>query len=160
MSEKKYELLLKSAEASPQQVAMAVSGLSPKELGYKPSPGKWSILEILAHLADVEIVFAYRLRGLLVDKTPAIRPFDQEEWANHLGYAETSAPEMVAQYALLRRSNLRLFRRLSTEDWLKGAIHPEFNRNFTVGDLLERMVDHSASHLKQIEALKRQAPKG
>jgi len=103
--------------------------------------------------------YAYRLRGMLADKSPAIKPFDQDAWARQLGYTETSAPEMVAQYALLRRSNLRLFRRLAPEEWQKGAFHPELNRDMTVRDLLELLVTHGASHLKQIEALKRQMPK-
>jgi len=94
---KKY---LDAAEKSPKQIAAAVSGLKDKTLRYKPSADKWCILEILGHLADIEIVYGYRLRQMLADKKPVIAPMDQNDWAHNLGAMETPAPEMVALYGL------------------------------------------------------------
>jgi len=148
---------LATAEQDPQKLAAAVSGLPEKVLRYKPSPDKWCIQEILGHLADVEIVYGYRLRHILADSNPTILPMEQDSWAQNLGYLEASAPELVAQYALLRRSNLRLLRRLKPSDLDKGAFHPELKRNISVADIIELLATHGPSHLKQIETLKSEA---
>jgi len=76
---------LDSAKQSPKQIAAAVSGLPDKILRYKSSPEKWCIMEILGHLADAEIINAYRIRQMLADKDPVIAPIDQDAWAKHLG---------------------------------------------------------------------------
>ena len=149
------ELRLEAAEKSPKQVAAAVSGLPEKVLRYKPAPDKWCILEILGHLADIEIVYAYRLRQMLADKKPVIAPMDQDEWARNLGYMETPPAELVALYGLNRHANLRLLQRLALADLDKSAYHPEAEKNITVGELVERMGTHGASHLEQIERLKK-----
>ena len=146
---------LDAAEKSPKQVAAAVSGLAEKTLRYKPAPDKWCILEILGHLADIEIVYAYRLRQMLADKKPVIAPMDQDDWARSLGYMETPAPELIALYGLNRHANLRLLQRLKPGDLEKSAFHPESKEHFTVAELVERMATHGANHLAQIERLKK-----
>src|SRR2546423_1047843 len=89
MTESELKKHLDAAEQSPKQVAAAVSGLGERTLHYKPAPDKWCIQEVLGHLADVEIVYAYRLRQMLADKKPVIAPMDQDDWARNLGYTET-----------------------------------------------------------------------
>ena len=128
MTEAELKKYLDAAEKSPKQIAAAVSGLPDKTLRYKPAPDKWCILEILGHLADIEIVYAYRFRQMLADSEPVIAPMDQDDWARHLGYMETPAPELVALYGLNRHHNLRLLRRLKAGDLEKGAFHPERKR--------------------------------
>ncbi len=78
MTESELKKHLEAAEKSPKQVAAAVSGLPEKVLRYKPAPDKWCIQEILGHLADIEIVYAYRLRQMLADKKPVIAPMRPE----------------------------------------------------------------------------------
>ena len=157
MTEVELNQHLVAAEKSPKQVAAAVSGLPDKVLRYKPAPDKWCILEILGHLADVEIVYAYRLRQMLADNKPVIAPMDQNDWAQNLGYMQTPPAEMVALYGLNRHANLRLLRRLKPGDLEKSAFHPETQKNVSVGELVERMGTHGASHLQQVDRLKREA---
>lgn len=157
MTEGELKNYLEAAEKSPKQVAAAVSGLTEKVLRYKPAPDKWSIHEILGHLADIEIVYAYRLRQMLADKKPVIAPMDQEEWTRNLGHLATPPPELVALYGLNRYANLRLVQRLKLADLEKSAYHPETKQDFTVAQLIERMATHGESHLEQIERLKREA---
>lgn len=157
MTEAEFKQHLDAAEQSPKQVAMAVSGLPDEVLRYKPSPEKWSILEVLGHLADIEIVYAHRFRQMLADKKPVIAPMDQDAWARNLGYMQTPAPELVALYGLNRHHNLRLLRRLKTEDLDKSAYHPELKHEVTVADYVQKMRTHGESHLAQIEGLKKQA---
>lgn len=156
MTEAELNKHLDEAEKSPKQIAAAVSGLPEKTLRYKPSPDKWCILEVLGHIADVEIIYAQRIRQMLADKNPTIAPMDQDAWARHLGYTESSAPELVALYGLNRHHNLRLLRRLKADDLRKSAFHPELNRQVTVAEMVEKMSGHGAGHLQQIERLKKQ----
>jgi len=159
MTESELKKHLDAAEKSPKQVAAAVSGLPEKTLRYKPAADKWCIHEILGHLADVEIVYAYRLRQMLADRNPTIAPIDQDEWARHHGYMETPPAELVALYGLNRHANLRLLHRLKPADLQKSAYHPETKKDFTVAELIEIMGAHGASHLEQIERLKRDVGK-
>lgn len=157
MTEAELKKHLDAAEKSPKEIAAAVSGLPDKVLRYKPAPDKWCILEILAHLADMEILYAYRLRQMLADKKPVIAPIDQDDWARNLGYMESSPPELVALYGLNRHHNLRLLRRLKPADLEKSAFHPEYKQDMTVATIVERMGGHGANHLAQIERLKKEA---
>jgi hypothetical protein len=159
MTESELKKHVEAAEKSPKEVAAAVSGVAAGVLRYKPAPEKWSILEILGHLADIEIVYGYRLRQMLADEKPVIAPIDQDAWARHLGYMEAPAPELVAAYGLNRHQNLRLLRRLKVADLEKAAFHPEHKQNVTVARIIEQMAGHGASHLAQIEKLKREAEK-
>lgn len=159
MTEADLKKRLEVAEKSPKEIAAAVSGLSDKILRYKPSPGKWSVLEVLAHLADIEIVYGYRLRQMLADKDPVIAPMDQDAWAKNLGYVDSLPAEMIALYGLNRHANLKLLRRLKADDLKKSAFHPELKSQVTVADLVERMAEHGTTHLGQIERLKKEAGK-
>ncbi|MGA8490673.1 MAG: DinB family protein [Terriglobales bacterium] len=157
MTEAELKKYLDVAEKSPKQIAAAVSGLSDKTLRFKPSPDKWCILEVLGHLADIEIVYAHRFRQMLADEKPVIAPIDQDAWARSLGYMQTPAPELIALYGLNRHHTLQLLRRLKAADLEKSAYHPELKHDVTVADCVEKMGTHGASHLAQIERLKEQA---
>jgi hypothetical protein len=156
MTEAELKKHLDAAEKSPKQIAAAVSGLPDKTLRYKPSPDKWCILEILGHLADVEIVYAHRFRQMLADQKPVIAPMDQNAWAQNLGYMDTPAPELVALYGLNRHHTLQLLRRMNPGNLGKSAYHPELKHDVTVADYVEKMATHGANHLAQIERLKKQ----
>jgi hypothetical protein len=112
------------------------------------------MLEILGHLADIEIVYGYRLRQILADEKPIIAPLDQDAWARNLNCLDSSPSELVAFYGLARHHSLRLLRTLRASDLSKSAFHPEIQRYVTVADLVERMGGHGAAHLQQIERLK------
>ncbi|MBV8477404.1 MAG: DinB family protein [Acidobacteria bacterium] len=157
MTDQELKQALAAAEKGPQKLAAAVSGLSDQTLRYKPSPAKWCILEIIGHLADVELVYGHRLRQMLADKKPVIAPIDQDDWARHLGYLEASPAELVAQYGLNRHHNLRLLKRIDLEDLKKSAYHPERRAEVTVEELVARLAQHDANHIAQIARLKQQA---
>lgn len=160
MTDSELKKHLEAAEKSPKQVAAAVTGLPEKVLRYKPAgDDKWSIHEILGHLADIEIVYGYRLRQMLADKKPVIAPMDQNDWVRNLGHAETPPAELVALYGLNRHANLRLLQRFTPAELGKSAFHPEAKQDFTVAQLIERMGTHGATHLEQIERLKKEAGK-
>ena len=155
MTESELKKHLDAAEKSPKQIAAAVSGLPEKALRFKPAPDKWCILEILAHLADMEILYAYRMRQILADKNPVLAPINQDDWARNLGYMSESPAELIALYGLNRHHNLQLLRRIKPEDLDKSAFHPELQDNVTLADYVGRLGIHGANHLEQIERLKK-----
>ncbi|MFZ1916586.1 MAG: DinB family protein [Terriglobales bacterium] len=157
MTEAELKKHLDAAENSPKQIAAVVSGLPEKTLRYKPAPDKWCILEILGHMADMEILYAYRIRQMLADKDPVIAPIDQDAWAKNLGYLESPPSELVALYGLNRHANVRLLRRLGAADLEKFARHPERDHPVTVADYVGMMSKHGPNHLEQIERLKKEA---
>src|SRR5271156_5136372 len=142
MNEAEFKKHLDAAEKSPKEIAAAVSGLPERVLRYKPSPDKWCVLEVLGHLADIEIVYGYRLRQMLADEKPVIAPVDQDAWARNLNYMNSAPAELVAFYGLARYHNLRLLRTLKFSDFSKSAFHPEMQKEMTVADLVERMGGH------------------
>ena len=156
MTESEFKKHLDAAEKSPKQIAAAVSRLPDKTLRYKPAPDKWCILEILAHLADIEILYAHRIRQMLADKKPVIAPIDQDDWARNLGYMSESAPELVALYGLNRHHTLQLLRRIKLADLEKTAFHPELRKNVNVAEYVQRLSAHGANHLQEIERLKKE----
>jgi hypothetical protein len=155
MTESELKKHLETAEKSPKQIAVAVSGLPDRVMRYKAAPDKWCILEILGHLTDIEIVYAYRLRQMLADNKPVIAPMDQDLWARNLGYMDVPAAELIALYGLNRHHNLRLLRRVKPADLAKSAHHPELKRDVTVAEIVEQMAGHGPNHLEQIERLKK-----
>ena len=159
MTAAEFKKHLDLAEKSPREIAAAVSGLSGEVLRYKPCPRKWCILEVLGHLADVEIIYGYRLRQILADSKPVIAPIDQDAWARNLNYLASPPSEMLAFYGLGRHHNLRLLRGLAISDLSKSAFHPEMQREVTVADLVVRISAHGAAHLLQIDTLKTGARK-
>ena len=154
MTDAEFKKHLEAAEKSPKEIALAVSGLPDQVLRYKPSPEKWCVLEVLGHLADVEIIYGHRLWQMLADAKPVIAPIDQDAWARNLNYLDSPPSELVAFYGLGRHHNLRLLRRLKASDLTKSAFHPELQREMTVAEPVERMGGHGAGHLQQIEKLK------
>lgn len=157
MTDAELKSHLDAAEKSPKLLAAAVAGLAESILRYKPSLEAWSIREIVGHLADIEIVYAFRIRQMLADTKPVIAPMDQNAWAQKLGYMETPVPEMVALFGVNRHHNLRLLRGVKIEELKKGAYHPELKRDISLEEMVLKLDGHSSSHLQQIEKLKKAA---
>ncbi len=142
----------------PELVVAAAAGVDDRTLGYKPSPDKWCILEILGHLTDIEVLYGYRMRQMMADKEAVIAPIDQDDWARNLGYMEAKPAELLEAYQAARRANVRLLRQIKSADLdSKGAFHPEKKRKVTLGELIGMMAGHDPNHAGQIERLKRQA---
>jgi hypothetical protein len=115
-----------------------------------PAPGKWSARQIVCHLADCEIVFAYRLRQALSEDYHVIQPFDQERWAtNYEGY---DTPTALTTFAAVRDWNVRLISGMTPNDLGKKLTHPE-RGEMHVAIVVETMAGHDLNHVAQIEAI-------
>jgi len=88
---------------TPAKLEAIAARLTPEQMEARPAPGKWNAREILAHLADCEIAFSFRLRQARGGERE-IQPFDQDAWARP--YASYSAEQAVATFAALRMWNM------------------------------------------------------
>ena len=132
------------------RLAAALDSIVLEAANDAPAPGKWSAREILCHLADCEIVFAYRLRQAVSQDHHIIQPFDQDEWAKvYAGYTAKAALEL---FQAARNWNLALVRALPAEAFAKKLNHPE-RGDMTFQTVLETMAGHDLNHLKQLDAL-------
>ena len=100
-------------------------GLTPKQLKWQPEPGKWSIAEIVAHLADVEIVASWRMRSVLGANGTAIQPFDQDAWASVFEYRNRDPKQSLDVFRVLRENNLAMLKSIPKESWDNYGMHAE-----------------------------------
>jgi carbonic anhydrase/acetyltransferase-like protein (isoleucine patch superfamily) len=155
---------LERLEIAPARLAQDVEGLDDATLRRRPAEGKWSIAEILGHLADVEAeVFGARL-GRLIDAAPdAVPEFDEPQgveernvaWARDRAWNDGSVPRMLAAFASARGANLARLELLGPDAWRRTGVHPE-RGPVTLLEQVRRFAAHDLSHLRQIERLRRE----
>ena len=128
--------------------------IGPEGLERSTAPGKWSAREILCHLADCEVAFAFRLRQALAEPHHVIQPFDQEAWART--YSGFTARAALDTFAALRSWNLMLLAGVPAEAWSKTLSHPE-RGDMTFQTVVETMGGHDLNHIAQLETIAGQA---
>jgi hypothetical protein len=133
-------------------LAELVARASQAQLTARPAPDKWSVGEILAHLAEDEIATAWRYRQMVEQDGVELAGFDQDLWARMGGYASRKAEDSLALFRLLRMANLQFLEQLTPEQWECCGIHPERGR-ITVRDLAIHMAGHDANHVEQIRRI-------
>lgn len=141
---------LKVQRETAKKLAGLIRGLSRKQLTRKPAPGKWSIREILAHLADSEIVVAWRLRHILGNNGAPIQAYDQNVWADTFDYAHRDATESLEFFDVLRTRNLAMLKALPKKFWDNYGLHQERGKE-SITHLVRMYAGHDLNHLGQIE---------
>jgi hypothetical protein len=137
-------------EETSRRLSEIVTKVSSSNLEWRPAPGKWNAREIICHLADCEIAFAFRLRQTLAETNHVIQPFDQEKWAGM--YGGLSARGALSAFSSLREWDLALIQNTSAESMGKKVSHPE-RGDMTFRVIVETMAGHDLNHLKQLDAI-------
>jgi hypothetical protein len=137
---------------TPRQLAESIHAWSVDELKKQPAPGKWSIGEILAHLAEVELANAWRYRQMLEHSGSEVMPYDQDLWAKWGDYASCDPKESLEQFRIIRERNLKLLSRLSPQQWEFYGIHKERGKE-TIRRLAEMAAGHDLNHLEQVKKI-------
>ena len=140
--------------ATAAKLQSVVAGLSSEQVNRSPAPGKWSIREIICHLADCEVVFAYRIRQTLAEPHHVIQPFDQDTWAKP--YAAYTVQLALAAFTAVREWNVALARTLTPAALESPVTHPE-RGTMTLSTIIETMGGHDINHLRQIEGIAHRA---
>jgi DinB superfamily len=143
---------LKTQAATAKTLAKLIKGAPSAKLRKRPAPDKWSVGEILAHLADAEIVVAWRLRSILAAPGTPIQAYDQDALAIARNYAKHNPRLSLEVFRSIREANLHLYKLLSKEQWEHHGMHAERGEE-TIERILHMMAGHDLNHLKQIEQI-------
>jgi uncharacterized damage-inducible protein DinB len=135
-------------------VRAAVAGVSDAQLRQHEAAGKWSIAQVVQHLADAELVTGYRLRLVLSQHRPPLTGYDQDRWAERLHYDQADVRLALDEFSTLRRANLRLLERASRDDFTRVGVHAERGEE-SVDRMVRLCAGHDLLHLAQLERIRR-----
>jgi uncharacterized damage-inducible protein DinB len=142
---------------TPKKISELMQGFPKEQLDQPPAPGKWSPREIMCHLADCEIVWAWRLRVIFEKDHPSIQPFDQDPWARI--YRVYTFTQAQVTFDALRMWNLAFISGLTEDDKKRPARHPE-NGEITLWNVVETIAGHDRHHIAHLEKLQGEVLKG
>jgi uncharacterized damage-inducible protein DinB len=133
---------------TPRRLMRLLDDLSDKQIEARPGAGKWNLRETIAHMADCEIAWSWRLRQAHAVEKPVIEPFDQDAWAKP--YDAYSLAEALGCFKALRKWNVAFVDTLSEKELRKAVTHPERGAE-TLGTIVRIMAGHDLHHLAAIE---------
>ena len=136
--------------ATPAEIGKLLVAIGSERENEAPAPGKWGAAQIVAHLADCELVFGFRLRQTLAEDSPVIQPFDQDKWAKT--YLGVPAKQALEVFSALRGWNLRLIGMALPDAADRPMTHPE-RGTMTFLNVVETMAGHDLNHLAQLKKL-------
>jgi len=143
------ELIARYA-AGPKLLRQAVEGMSREELIARPIAGKWSTLEVVAHVADFEVVAVDRMTSVIAEQNPTLPGRDEQLYAARLAYHERDLEEQLRIVDILRSHVRRILQTLTDADWLRTGTHTEAGP-LTLEQLVERFARHIEHHLPFID---------
>jgi uncharacterized damage-inducible protein DinB len=135
-----------------KKLTRLVKGLSTAKLRKRPAPDKWSIAEILAHLADVEIVIGWRMRSILGAPGTAVQAYDQNAWVIAGHYDKRDPRESLELHRAVREANLALLKSLSPDQWKLYGQHSERGQE-SIEHIVRMVAGHDVNHIQQIERI-------
>ncbi len=143
---------MKVQAGTAKKLERLIKGRSASRLRKQPAPGKWSVVQILAHLADCEIAVGWRMRQILGASGTPLQAFDQDAWAATGHYGKRDARKSLEQFGVLRAGNLALLKSLEPEQWRHYGMHAERGKE-SITHIARLMAGHDINHVRQIEAL-------
>jgi hypothetical protein len=139
--------------STPAALERRLRGLARPIATRRPALGKWSIAEIVAHLADAELAMGWRLRNMLATPGVPLAWWDQDQWAARLGYTARPAAESAAFFRVLRTANLRLLAEVPRPWWNECAGVHQVRGRQTVAEFIALEAAHDLNHLRQIDRI-------
>ncbi len=132
--------------------AACMRDLTTRQLTTPEAPGKWSIAGVMQHFADSELVWGYRLRKVLAEERPELTGYDQDAWADSLGYENADADKALEMFTALRGANLRLLNSASDSDLDRVGVHVERGEE-SVRHMIRLYAGHDLVHRRQMERI-------
>jgi hypothetical protein len=143
---------LKIQAATPKKLRRLLGRATASKLRKRPAPDKWSIAEIVVHLADAEIAGAWRMRLILGAPGTPVAAFDQDSWVTALHYDKRDPRKALEQFRVLRETNLALLKTLTPEQWKHYGMHSERGQE-TIEHIARMFAGHDLNHIAQIEGI-------
>jgi DinB superfamily len=138
---------------TPGTLRRAVSGLTPSQDGAPERAGKWSVWQVVQHLADSELVGAFRFRMILAHDAPELPGYDQDLWAARLRYEDSDVATALDDFTTLRQANVRLLRRATPAECARVMHHAE-RGDESLGQMIPMYAGHDLVHLAQIRRIR------
>ena len=151
MDHHRREKLVAAYKDGYRAVADALACATDAELDFDPGEGRWTVRQIVHHLADSEMTSAIRLRLLIASESPNIVGYDQDEYARRLYYSDRPIAAALAAFDAARRTSAEILDRLSEDEWLREGTHNEIGR-YTIYKWLEIYAVHAHGHAEQISS--------
>jgi hypothetical protein len=148
--EGKQPLAVQAATA--KKLERLIKGVPASKLRKRPAPDKWSVKEIVAHLADAEIVGGFRMRLILGAPGTPVAAFDQDSWVTSGHYEKREPRKSVEQFRVAREANLALLKSLTPEQWKHYGMHSERGQE-SIEHIVRMFAGHDINHLQQIERI-------
>jgi hypothetical protein len=138
---------------TPGALRQAVAGLTPEQEATPERPGKWSVRQVVQHLADSDLVGGFRFRMVIAHEAPELPGYDQDLWAQRLGYQDVDVATSLEDFTTLRSLNLRVLRRAIPEDLRRVMRHAE-RGDEPLSRMLALYAGHDLVHLAQIRRIR------
>src|SRR5438093_5399039 len=145
--------LLERYRRGPELLAVVLTGVFGEEEDFVTAPGKWSVRQILAHLADSELVGAHRMRQVIAEDNPTLIAFDQDAWTRNLEYARRKPKQSLETFRRIRVENYELLKELPESAFERTGNHSE-DGPMTLRRLLEGYAQHAESHARQLQQIR------
>ena len=138
-------------KATARDLVSLISGADAARLRRAPARGEWSPATVVAHLADAELVYAFRLRAIVAEDKPLLAAFDENAWAERFAPLEPDPRLSLARWRAVREATIRLLESLVPAEWDRTGMHQE-RGIMSAAHVARLLVDHDANHLDQIRA--------
>jgi len=138
--------------ATAKKLEHLIKDVPKAKLRQRPAPGKWSVSEILAHLADTEIVLGFRMRQILSVPATPIAAVDQDAWVTSGHYEKRDPRKSVELFRAVREANLALLKSLTPRQRKHHGTHSERGKE-TIEQMVHLYAGHDINHLRQIEKI-------
>jgi hypothetical protein len=145
--------LLERYRRGPELLAVVLTGVFGEEEDYAPAPGKWSIRQVVAHIADMELVAAHRFRMVLAETNPQLTAVDQNAWASNLDYARRKPKQSLETFRRMRAENYDLLKVLPAPAFDRSGHHTA-DGPVTLLKLVEGYAEHVESHARQLQEMR------
>ncbi|MBZ5624659.1 MAG: DinB family protein [Acidobacteriia bacterium] len=150
--------LLERFRRGPELLAVVLTGVFGEEEDFVRAPGKWSVRQIVAHLADAEMVGAHRLRQVIAEDNPTLIAYNQDAWTANLDYARRKPKQSLEAFRRIRAENYELLKGLPDSAFERAGNHTE-NGRMTLRQLLEGYAGHAESHARQLQEIREEYKK-
>jgi uncharacterized damage-inducible protein DinB len=147
---------LQVQQTTAKKLSTLIRKLTKKQLTKRPAPGKWSIAEILAHLADTELAGGWRMRMILTQNGTPVQAFDQDAWANTFNYIQRDSKSSLEMFRILRENNLALLKSVPKNLWENYGMHQERGKE-SIAHIVRMFAGHDLNHMQQIEKIMKES---
>ena len=145
--------LLERFRRGPELLAVVLTGVFGEEEDFVRAPGKWSIRQMVAHVADAELVAAQRMRHIIAEENPTIMAYDQDAWARNLDYARRKPKQSLETFRRIRAENYELLKALPASTFERAGNHSELGKR-TLLQIVEGLAAHAESHAQQVQEIR------